>query len=706
MNRMLSHLAALACALLFGAQAYAQGTVQQVGPVTPGDAVVWSRNGQVSDGGATAVASTGSYNWTGKQTFGPSTTTSSAINIVPGAAPILPINGDIWATSTGFYAAINNVAINLATPNLAASGPGGVSGILPVASGGSGTASASANTIFAAPNGSAGTPTFRALATPDFPDLASATALAGGGTTNRAMSAHFSDVIYARDRGVKCDGTTDDTAAINTMFAGVTANSAVLFPAGTCLFSANILIPGGINAITIMGSGYYSTVLKYTGTSTTIDLITFGTPGSGSTSSSNINTDIVMTSLRITSATAMTAGAALHIWHVARAVVDPVIDGQDGNGNLYNGLWCDECDIVSVPYVDISANNWGVLDNGSKTSESWYPNYVGELHLGKGKLGPSNGKTMQAGIHMAGGVGGLTCDATDIIGSVNNLLVDNAVSGTGNQGAYFGPTCFFDSSTGDNILINDTQSSAGPGGDREFVFYGPIATCAYSGTTGNCLNIQSWPNGIINLSGHIAAAGNDGIKYQDATATLAISGPTYIDSNKNYGIESTVSSPKITFVQPVFYTNTVGDFSANVLGSTLPIYSKQYPCTVGFQFGGASTGMTYTVQKCAYALRGFFVDMTYNLGLSAVGSSTGTATISGLPVAGTTARDAGGSGPAYQGNFATTVTSPILVHVGAGNSSADLYAILGGSQAALNNSHFTASTLFEGTLSYLRSGAN
>ena len=138
MLKSLVRLGAITCALLLGGAAMAQGVVQQVGPVTAGNAVVWSRNGQIMDGGATAVASTGSYNWTGKQTFGPSTTASASVNVSPGPAPVTPVNGDIWTTSSGIYAAINGLSVNLATPNLATTGPGGVIGTLPTANGGTG----------------------------------------------------------------------------------------------------------------------------------------------------------------------------------------------------------------------------------------------------------------------------------------------------------------------------------------------------------------------------------------------------------------------------------------------------------------------------------------------------------------------------------------------------------------------------------------
>lgn len=62
-------------------------------------------------------------------------------------------------------------------------------------------------------------------------------------------------------------------------------------------------------------------------------------------------------------------------------------------------------------------------------------------------------------------------------------------------------------------------------------------------------------------------------------------------------------------------------------------------------FGGGSTGMTYTTRVGAYTKIGRLVYITARITLSAQGSSTGTATISGLP---------------YVNN--TTVSTPIVMH--------------------------------------------
>ncbi len=55
--------------------------------------------------------------------------------------------------------------------------------------------------------------------------------------------------------------------------------------------------------------------------------------------------------------------------------------------------------------------------------------------------------------------------------------------------------------------------------------------------------------------------------------------------------------------------------------------------TPSLEFGGANTGMTQATQSGSYTRIGRLVFVSFNLILSAKGSSTGTATIAGLPFA-------------------------------------------------------------------------
>jgi hypothetical protein len=105
-----------------------------------------------------------------------------------------------------------------------------------------------------------------------------------------------------------------------------------------------------------------------------------------------------------------------------------VIDGQDGNGKFYIGIWFDECDVTVVPYVQTAGASQDVVRvNGSKPGESWFPNYVGEMRFGREKISAANPQDAanwpQAGVHVAGSVGGLSFDSVDILGDAHDVVI-------------------------------------------------------------------------------------------------------------------------------------------------------------------------------------------------------------------------------------------------------------------------------------------
>ena len=92
-------------------------------PITTGVVSFNTRTGAVTLSGGdisgalgyTPLDAAGSVAATGKETFFTSTTGSASINIPPGAVPSAPVNGDIWATSSGVFARVAGSTQQLAT---------------------------------------------------------------------------------------------------------------------------------------------------------------------------------------------------------------------------------------------------------------------------------------------------------------------------------------------------------------------------------------------------------------------------------------------------------------------------------------------------------------------------------------------------------------------------------------------------------------
>lgn len=123
--------------------------------------------------------------------------------------------------------------------------------------------------------------------------------------------------------------------------------------------------------------------------------------------------------------------------------------------------------------------------------------------------------------------------------------------------------------------------------------------------------------------------------------------------------------------------------------------------TPGIAFGGASVGLTYSLQSATYIRRGNLITCQFRIVMTAVGSSTGLATLTGLPFTSTNTQDefgAGGRAVNYSGM--SSVTGGIDV-VGALNATVfNLTTPAATTSVFLNNGNFTGSSSLNGTFSY------
>ena len=122
--------------------------------------------------------------------------------------------------------------------------------------------------------------------------------------------------------------------------------------------------------------------------------------------------------------------------------------------------------------------------------------------------------------------------------------------------------------------------------------------------------------------------------------------------------------------------------------------------TPGLAFGGNGVGMTFSSRSGTYVKAGKIVVVSFDIRLSAKGSSTGAATITGLPItAGSGLPDAIGHLAWYQMN-ANFVN--ILLAVSAGATSGLLvgYSAAAASYASLTEASFANNSILQGTIVY------
>jgi len=123
--------------------------------------------------------------------------------------------------------------------------------------------------------------------------------------------------------------------------------------------------------------------------------------------------------------------------------------------------------------------------------------------------------------------------------------------------------------------------------------------------------------------------------------------------------------------------------------------------TPALQFGGASTGITYSSQLGTYTAISREVICRFRMVLTSVGSSTGVATIAGLPFTSNidaTNYGSGGLVSAYSGMASISATPTI--EIGPGSTIVSLLSAGATSTAALTNSNFTNTTVINGAFGY------
>lgn len=202
-------------------------------PSSPADGDVWT----TSAGGLFAringstvgpyVAASG-FTATGKITTVASASGNAGFNLPAGSAPSSPTNGDIWTTTSGLFSRING----------ATQGP---------YVGESGWSSQSANLFYGSPNGSSGSPSFRALTAADVPTGSDVLLFGDGsdGTNNCTGSQTLTKDMYYSSL------TIGASCALTTAGYRVYVSGTLTFSGGTIGWNGN----NGGNGTTGAGGG-------------------------------------------------------------------------------------------------------------------------------------------------------------------------------------------------------------------------------------------------------------------------------------------------------------------------------------------------------------------------------------------------------------------------------------------------------------------
>lgn len=502
------------------------------------------------------------------------------------------------------------------------------------------------------------------------------------------------EVVQLSSFGAKCDGNTDDTAAIRKWLKAAAPFTQLVAPPGVCVFKTALTVPGGgLTNVSIVGAGPTMTVFKYAGSSTTVDLFTIGD------GAYHQYVGWHLADFSLDSGTKMTAGTALHLKgfglsQIRNVLVPGQMNAQIQN-NLWNAVWFDAGSQNSWSQGEADAQNVAVSVSGNVALA--FP--AGDDYLDNFKISFSS-----VGIHIGGYTGAINCSNTEVIGNGVNLLVDTTLASIGNQGSVFGPSCYFDSAKNDNVVLNDAIANDG---QKLTAVMGEVAS---SGKIG--IHIQAWRNGanpgtVAVTSGQVADSGSDNIRLEDGDTILVVNGSSIayagLGTGVGFGLNATVAYPKVTMIGNTFQGNASGDLAPSILTSTGSINDIVRFCKPAVAIGGSSNGITYSRAACQSQFIGNYVSLAFSIVLTSKGSNTGAVTITGLPIAsGTASNILGVSGQlgSYE-NFVGLTGAPGL-WIGAGSNHIGLVQSGPTASMALSDKNLSDSSVINGTILYPR----
>ena len=216
-------------------------------------------------------------------------------------------------------------------------------------------------------------------------------------------------------------------------------------------------------------------------------------------------------------------------------------------------------------------------------------------------------------------------------------------------------------------------------------------------TTGaNTLNIDvTAPLNVAHGGTGFITAAADGILYGNTTSALGV---TSAGTNGQVLLGATSAAPAFATLtsSASSMTYTTG---ANTLNLDVANWVGVSSWTPVLNFGGSSTGITYSTQFGDYIRIGALVFFNATLALTSKGSQTGAATVTGLPTSGS-------SGPTFINifvNTAVTFTGQLTAYVN--GTTINLIAFdTSGVQHGVSNTNFANGSIFYLTGSFMVGG--
>lgn len=190
-------------------------------------------------------------------------------------------------------------------------------------------------------------------------------------------------------------------------------------------------------------------------------------------------------------------------------IVNCIDDGQEDDGNNYNGLFFNAIDSIKLDGTVPRAANDGIIIVGQlDESDPYVERALGAgLYLDNYKIGGCGG----AGVRIGGGFGGIYFGKGDIPGNTVGVSIDQTVVDEPNREVMFGPTCSLDVNDEAALLIDQ---------DDARLYVGLSGTWIASTQNGPGVYVKRCPNATIAGTPFLYQNKTDGLLLAEPTALV------------------------------------------------------------------------------------------------------------------------------------------------------------------------------------------
>lgn len=326
----------------------------------------------------------------------------------------------------------------------------------------------------------------------------------------------------------------------------------------------------------------------------------------------------------------------------------------------FNGFFCSLANCPNI-FAYTQANTIGIQSNNDAN-----PGFVDIKGFGLNTL--IQGGTDGAGSTVDAIVQGIDCDKC--IYTINNTAAGSSWQIDGIQGHTFNfpGSAYLRGGT----LISDSGGTS--------VFQVTNLRCQNTGDS--CISLTSTGDTVMVSNSYLFQWGGNSTANGTCDATVPAINAGAANANTVVGGANTFSG-SCSSLQYVS-SNTVGFNNAQFTSWTPQV-----------NFGGGNTGLTTSAAGGQYQINAHTFDVQFLVALTAVGSSTGAVTITGLPITtsncGTWCKSA--AGVCTQNSNMAGVTGTIVAQMATNSQTIALFSQAATGLAALTNSNFTGTTI-------------